>query len=84
MLVPKVRSSPKDAFSRSITDLDVDANFVCRDLPFIVKNDTFRTLATDTDFKGRVREDMLIRLLEAFVWRSQGEPSKVDRMWLLR
>lgn len=34
-----------------------------------VKNDTFRTLATDTQFKGKVKEDMLIRLLEAFVWR---------------
>lgn len=35
----------------------------------LVKNDTFRTLATDLDFKGRVKEDMLVRLLEAFVWR---------------
>ncbi|KGB78608.2 hypothetical protein CNBG_4446 [Cryptococcus deuterogattii R265] len=34
-----------------------------------IKNDTFRTLATDTQFKGKVKEDMLIRLLEAFVWR---------------
>lgn len=34
-----------------------------------VKNDTFRTLATDTQFKGKVKEDMLIRLLEAFVWK---------------
>ncbi|KIR31951.1 hypothetical protein I352_05580 [Cryptococcus deuterogattii MMRL2647] len=34
-----------------------------------LKNDTFRTLATDTQFKGKVKEDMLIRLLEAFVWR---------------
>jgi hypothetical protein len=37
-----------------------------------VKNDTFRTLATDTQFKGKVKEDMLIRLLEAFVWKNQG------------
>lgn len=37
-----------------------------------VKNDTFRTLATDTQFKGRVKEDMLIRLLEAFVWKNHG------------
>lgn len=36
-----------------------------------VKNDTFRTLATDLDFKGRVKEDMLVRLLEAFVWRAK-------------
>ncbi|AAW44959.2 mitotic check point protein bub2, putative [Cryptococcus deneoformans JEC21] len=34
-----------------------------------IKNDTFRTLATDTQFKGKVKEDMLIRLLEAFVWK---------------
>lgn len=39
----------------------------------IVKNDTFRTLATDTQFKGKVKEDMLIRLLEAFVWKNQGQ-----------
>ncbi|KAF9047336.1 TBC-domain-containing protein [Panaeolus papilionaceus] len=35
-----------------------------------IRNDTFRTLATDKGFKERVREDMLIRLLDAFVWRS--------------
>lgn len=39
----------------------------------VVKNDTFRTLATDTQFKGKVKEDMLIRLLEAFVWRNSGK-----------
>lgn len=33
-----------------------------------------RTLATDKGFKERVREDMLVRLLDAFVWRSQGVP----------
>ena len=38
----------------------------------VVKNDTFRTLATDTQFKGKVKEDMLIRLLEAFVWKNHG------------
>jgi cell cycle arrest protein BUB2 len=31
-----------------------------------------RTLATDRGFKERVREDMLVRLLDAFVWRSHG------------
>jgi hypothetical protein len=46
----------------------------------IVKNDTFRTLATDTQFKGKVKEDMLIRLLEAFVWKNHGKsPLKVIR-----
>lgn len=38
----------------------------------VVKNDTFRTLATDTQFKGKVKEEMLIRLLEAFVWKNHG------------
>lgn len=31
-----------------------------------------RTLATDRGFKERVREDMLVRLLDAFVWRNHG------------
>lgn len=35
-----------------------------------IRNDTFRTLATDRGFKERVREDMLIRILDVFVWRS--------------
>lgn len=30
------------------------------------------TLATDRGFKERVREDMLVRLLDAFVWRNYG------------
>lgn len=37
-----------------------------------VKNDTFRTLATDHQFKGKVKEDMLIRLLDAFIWKNHG------------
>ena len=32
----------------------------------------YRTLATDKGFKERVREDMLVRLLDAFVWRNHG------------
>lgn len=35
-----------------------------------IRNDTFRTLATDRGFKERVQEDMLVRLLDAFVWRN--------------
>ncbi|KAI0723997.1 bub2 protein [Cerioporus squamosus] len=35
-----------------------------------IRNDTFRTLATDRGFKERVSEDMLVRLLDAFVWRN--------------
>lgn len=37
-----------------------------------VKDDTFRTLKTDAQFKDHVKEDMLIRLLEAFVWKHDG------------
>jgi hypothetical protein len=36
-------------------------------------NNLFSTLATDRGFKERVREDMLVRLLDAFVWRNQGD-----------
>ncbi|KZS90187.1 TBC-domain-containing protein [Sistotremastrum niveocremeum HHB9708] len=39
-----------------------------------IRNDTFRTLATDLAFKSRVREDMLVRLLDAFVWRHSSSP----------
>ena len=41
-----------------------------------VKNDTFRTLATDLNFKGKVTEDMLIRLLEAFAWKNSQNGMK--------
>ncbi|GAC99297.1 hypothetical protein PHSY_006898 [Pseudozyma hubeiensis SY62] len=34
-----------------------------------IRNDTFRTLATDQGFKERVKEEKLIRLLDAFVWK---------------
>lgn len=34
---------------------------------------SFSTLATDRGFKERVREDMLVRLLDAFVWRNHGK-----------
>jgi len=37
-----------------------------------INNDTFRTLATDSVFKERVSEDMLVRCLDAFVWRNTG------------
>jgi cell cycle arrest protein BUB2 len=42
-----------------------------------VKEDTNRTFRTDSLFQGRVQEEMLIRLLEAFAWKSQcsGERS---------
>ncbi|GAA5910987.1 Bub2p [Sporobolomyces salmoneus] len=34
-----------------------------------IRNDTFRTLATDQEFLEKVGEDKLVRCLEAFVWR---------------
>ncbi|PWN97646.1 TBC-domain-containing protein [Tilletiopsis washingtonensis] len=44
-----------------------------------IRNDTFRTLATDQGFKRRVDEGMLVRLLEAFVWRNDdGEDEPTD------
>lgn len=38
-----------------------------------IRNDTFRTMTTDTDFIENVSEDMLIRLLNAFVWTNDGK-----------
>lgn len=35
-----------------------------------IRNDTFRTLATDLAFREKVGEERLVRLLEAFVWRN--------------
>lgn len=37
-----------------------------------IRNDTFRTLTTDTGFQEKVKEDQLIRLLDAFVWSHSG------------
>jgi hypothetical protein len=51
------------------TFLDYVARGPC-DVREKIRNDTFRTLATDRGFKERVREDMLVRLLDAFVWRN--------------
>ena len=36
-----------------------------------IRNDTFRTMTTDANFIEHVSEDMLIRVLNAFVWISQ-------------
>ncbi|KZW00728.1 bub2 protein [Exidia glandulosa HHB12029] len=62
-----------------VDDLSADKylSFVARgpsDFRDKIRNDTFRTLATDRGFKERVREDMLVRLLDAFVWRNQERP----------
>ncbi|RCH82722.1 hypothetical protein CU097_001906 [Rhizopus azygosporus] len=39
-----------------------------------IRNDTFRTMATDASFLEHVSEDMLIRLLNAFVWTGEKDP----------
>jgi cell cycle arrest protein BUB2 len=39
---------------------------------FLTSVSLSRTLATDRGFKERVREEMLVRLLDAFVWRNHG------------
>jgi len=49
--------------------LGVDAFYAQKFNPCSI---SYRTLATDRGFKERVREDMLVRLLDAFVWRNQG------------
>ncbi|KIY43289.1 TBC-domain-containing protein [Fistulina hepatica ATCC 64428] len=43
-----------------------------------IRNDTFRTLATDPGFKERVRESMLVRLLDAFVWKNYESMPQFD------
>lgn len=45
-----------------------------------IRNDTFRTLATDKGFKERVREDMLVRLLDAFVWRNHDQREETPQL----
>ena len=45
-----------------------------------IRNDTFRTLATDPLFRRRVSEAALIRLLNAFQWRMQD--SGVDAQYV--
>lgn len=43
-----------------------------------IRNDTFRTLATDQGFKERVKEEKLIRLLDAFVWKHFDDEAAGD------
>lgn len=43
-----------------------------------IRNDTFRTLATDQGFKERVKEEKLIRLLDAFVWKHNKSDDSAD------
>ncbi|KAG9296943.1 hypothetical protein G9A89_006898 [Geosiphon pyriformis] len=43
-----------------------------------VRNDTFRTMATDQRFLQKVNEDMLIRVLNAFAWKMKFVDSLVN------
>lgn len=36
-----------------------------------IRNDTFRTLTTDSNFRAKVSEESLIRILNAFSWKQQ-------------
>lgn len=38
-----------------------------------IRNDTFRTMATDRNYTTVVEEDSLIRVLCAFAWSTQGK-----------
>ncbi|KIJ40942.1 hypothetical protein M422DRAFT_48953 [Sphaerobolus stellatus SS14] len=72
---PTLRSRIWKIFLR-VNDISSDefASYVSRGPCSVrdkIRNDTFRTLATDRGFKERVSEEMLVRLLEAFVWRNQ-------------
>ncbi|KAI8639840.1 rab-GTPase-TBC domain-containing protein [Parasitella parasitica] len=44
-----------------------------------IRHDTFRTMSTDSDFVENVSEDMLIRLLNAFVWTSDDSYTGISR-----
>lgn len=48
-----------------------------------IKNDTFRTFSTDTKFTENVTEDMLIRMLNAFVRTNDGKISNTMRFFIL-
>ncbi|KAL2918160.1 CDC16 protein [Polyrhizophydium stewartii] len=39
-----------------------------------IQNDTFRTLMTDRAFQDRVSNEMLTRILNAFVWKAHDQP----------
>ncbi|KAI0003206.1 TBC-domain-containing protein [Russula compacta] len=68
-----------------VTDLPAETflEYVARgpcDVREKIRNDTFRTLATDRGFKERVREDMLVRLLDAFVWRNHDRQESSQQL----
>jgi len=85
-LVPTTRSdlSPSaaehdddraDPAVHPLLSADTYYNLINRDPSIMfnkIKNDSFRTLATDDQFRSKVGEERLVRCLEAFVWRQLG------------
>ncbi|GAA6062349.1 hypothetical protein JCM10212_005691 [Sporobolomyces blumeae] len=79
-------SAPFDASIHPLLDAETYLNLASRDpSPMFAKirNDTFRTLATDQAFLDKVGEEKLVRCLEAFVWRQidaaeSGHPTTID------
>ncbi|KAF8461956.1 TBC-domain-containing protein [Russula ochroleuca] len=49
-------------------------------LMWLLSQHLFSTLATDRGFKERVREDMLVRLLDAFVWRNHDRQESSQQL----
>lgn len=46
-----------------------------------IRNDTFRTMATDSDFTNKVSESALIRLLNSFVWSQKLRNARDPDFW---
>ncbi|KAK4332848.1 Mitotic check point protein BUB2 [Rhodotorula toruloides] len=64
-----------------LLDCDVYQDLISRDpSPMFskIRNDTFRTLATDKEFLEKVGEEKLVRCLEAFVWRQLDNAEHVE------
>lgn len=67
-LVQRVPSAANDKIRN---DTYATSQFVQRRRTLNYHGYRFRTMATDTDFKRRVAEDVLVRLLDATVWKYQ-------------
>ncbi|GAA5978520.1 hypothetical protein JCM10908_004387 [Rhodotorula pacifica] len=60
-----------------LLDADAYQNLISRDpspMYSKIRNDAFRTLATDREFLDKVGEEKLVRCLEAFAWRQLDSP----------
>lgn len=45
-----------------------------------IRNDTFRTMATDTVFKQKVPEDALVRVLNSYAWKNEYREQKASEI----